>query len=348
MSFRIRPFLVLAIALASAFVGLRPAAAATAPPPVSTITVTERTAYGLGIAFVVPAAYYAPNSGGVVRITRGYTPASTPSAGYAVPVVGRTAHTPESSSLTANVVYTLAVWVRSNGLYSARRTIALITRPDTVGDLRSSVSVGGPTYGPFGVRVSLSWENPAGPLKAIRIVRNTAPTTTGGTVVTLPGSARSYVDTALPSIVCDLSAPTGCSTEPVRYWVLPESSTSGFADRYLRTDAVVGSRTISGTVSGNFRGIIAFCCPNPIDGSATGVTGASADPAVNGGAFTVHVPPGVFSVCTGGATNGNTGKCWVVNNGVGSAQPWDGTLDSGQLDPTIDMTTQTTYPDVRL
>src|SRR3954466_4172616 len=79
--------------LAALLVPATPSSAATAPPPVSSITVTERTAHRVTISYAVPAAYYSPGGGGVVRLTRGHTPAASPTAGYAVPVTGRTART---------------------------------------------------------------------------------------------------------------------------------------------------------------------------------------------------------------------------------------------------------------
>ena len=195
------------------------------------------------------------------------------------------------------MAYTFAIWVRANGLYSARRTITVVTRPDVVTDLRAAASVTAPSFDLGRAQVRLTWRNPAGPLAAIRIVRNTSPTTAGGTVTTLPGSATSFTDTSLPASACGGSA-TGCSTAPLHYWVVPESTDGGFADRYLRTDVVVGSRTISCTVSGSSSGVVALCCQNLFDAEDTLITGATADPAVDGGAFTIHVPPGVYAVCT--------------------------------------------------
>jgi hypothetical protein len=64
---RTRAVLVVLTALASIAAMLVPAtgsSAATAPPPVSNITVTERTAHRITISYYVPAAYYSPGGGG--------------------------------------------------------------------------------------------------------------------------------------------------------------------------------------------------------------------------------------------------------------------------------------------
>jgi hypothetical protein len=321
-------------------------AAATAPPPVSGITVTERTAHRVTITYLVPAAYYSPGGGGVVRLTRGYTPAASPTSGYAVPVTGRTARTTLDPSLTPNVAYTFAVWVRVGNAYSARRTITVITRPDVVTELKSAASVTPGSFDLAHTQVRLTWRNPAGPLKAIRIVRNTAATTTGGTVTTLPGTATSFTDPSLPDSVCG-GRTTGCSTAPVYYWVILESTIGGFADRYVRSDVVVGSRTITGTVSRGSSGVVALCCQNFGDGENLLVAHAAADPAVSGGAFTMHVPPGVYAVCTfaDNPPQNQFGTCWSTAGG-GSTEVWWEV--GGDPTPTVDVRTAPSYNGVRL
>ncbi|WP_345508282.1 hypothetical protein [Terrabacter aeriphilus] len=322
------------------------ASAATAPPPVSGITVTERTAHRVTISYLVPAAYYSPGGGGVVRVTRGHTPAASPTSGYAVPVTGRTARTTLVPSLTPNVAYTFAVWVRVGSAYSAGRTITVVTRPDVVTELRSAASVTPPSYDLGHAQVRLTWRNPTGPLKAVRIVRNTAATTTGGTVTTLPGTATSFTDPSLPASVCG-GRTTGCSTAPVHYWVIPESTTGGFADRYVRSDVVVGSRTITGTVSQGSSGIVALCCQNLFDAENALVAHAAADPAVAAGAFTIHVPPGVYAVCTFAdrPPRNQVGTCWNAA-GAGSEDVWWEV--GGDPSPTIDVRTAPSYNGVRL
>ncbi len=338
----------LLVAVAALVVPAPGSSAATAPPPVSNITVTERTAHRITISYVVPAAYYSPGGGGVVRLTRGSTPAASPTAGYAVPVTGRTARTTLDPALTPNVAYTLAVWVKANGQYSARRTVTVVTRPDVVTALAGAASVSGPSYSPTGPQVRLTWRNPTGPLKAVRIVRNVAPTTSGGSVVVLNGSAQSYVDTTLPAQVCGASyRTTGCSTAPVHYWVMPESAAGGYADRYVRADVVVGSRTISGTVSAGNQGVVALCCQNLGDAEDLPVADAAADPGVDGGAFTVHVPPGVYTACTfADAPPQNVwGQCWSTKGGGTKETWWE---VGGDPTPTIDLRTATSYTGVRL
>ncbi|MER7073368.1 hypothetical protein [Terrabacter sp. NPDC000476] len=332
--------------LATAVLPATSATAATAPPPVSGITVTERTAHRVTISYLVPAAYYSPGGGGVVRVTRGYTPAASPTSGYAVPVTGRTARTTLVPSLTPNVAYTFAVWVRVGRTYSARRTITVVTRPDVVTGLQSAASVTPPSYDLGHAQVRLTWRNPAGPLKAVRIVRNTAATTTGGTVTTLPGTATSFTDPSLPASVCG-GRTTGCSTAPVHYWVIPESTTGGFADRYVRSDVVVGSRTITGTVSRGSSGVVALCCNNLFDAEGVLVAQAAADPAVAGGAFTMHVPPGVYAVCTFAdrPPQNQVGTCWSTAAG-GSTEVWWEV--GGDPTPTVDVRTAPSYNGVRL
>lgn len=244
------------------------------------------------------------------------------------------------------MAYTFAIWARANGLYSARRTITVVTRPDVVTDLRAAASVTAPSFDLGRAQVRLTWRNPAGPLAAIRIVRNTSPTTAGGTVTTLRGSATSFTDTSLPASACGGSA-TGCSTAPLHYWVVPESTDGGFADRYLRTDVVVGSRTISGTVSGSSSGVVALCCQNLFDAEDTLITGATADPAVDGGAFTIHVPPGVYAVCTFAdrPPANQVGTCWSTAAGGTTETWWE---VGGDPTPTIDLRTATSYSGVRL
>ena len=333
--------------LAALLVPATPSSAATAPPPVSSPTVTERTAHRVTISYAVPAAYYSPGGGGVVRLTRGHTPAASPTAGYAVPVTGRTARTTLIPALTPDVAYTFAIWVKANGLYSARRTVTVVTRPDVVADLRATASVTPPSYDLGAAQVRLSWRNPAGPLEAVRIIRNAAPTTTGGTVVTLSGSATSFVDTTLPAQVCGSRSGTGCSTAPVHYWVIPESTIGGFADHYVRADVVVGSRTITGTVSGANATVVALCCQNLVDAEDALVAGAAADSAVDNGAFTIHVPPGVYTVCTFAAhpPRNQVGTCWSTAGGGVTDTWWE---VGGDPVPTIDVRTATSYSGVRL
>lgn len=109
---------------------------------------------------------------------------------------------------------------------------------------------------------------------------------------------------------------------------------------------MVGSRTITGTVSGDHERVIALCCQNPVDASLTYVAGADADADVNGGAFTIHVPPGVYTICTESATTHDL-VCWKVNpDGSGSTVVRPDTAAPGP-DPTLDVRTGTTYSGVR-
>ena len=80
------PALALTLAGQTPSVAAAPQASTTAPPPVSSLVVSARYDHTLVIGWAVPAAVYAPGASVVVRLTRGATPAASPSTGYAVPV----------------------------------------------------------------------------------------------------------------------------------------------------------------------------------------------------------------------------------------------------------------------
>lgn len=350
-----RGLVAVAVAVATAGLGVAPAFAASAPAPVSHIVVTERTAHRVGISFSVPAAYYDTGAGGVVRVTRGYTPAASASAGYAVPVTGHTARTTASPTLTADVVYTFALWVRDGGRYSARRTATIRTRPDDVSNVRANVGFDGPkTQGGFTTytsnpHVQLTWTNPPGqPLSQIRIVRNTALTTTGGKVITLSGSTHSYSDSHIVTQLCGATQRGGCSTAPVHYWILPKTTTNDYAEHYVRNDVVVGSATLSGTIASKFDPPYVLCCPNSFDGGAE-IFGGSA--AISGGNFTMHLVPGTFAVCAEDTTNHTDRNtfCWHVDQGNANGELDDGhdiTIGEDHPLPSIDLVHHTSYTEV--
>src|SRR6185437_9696894 len=165
--------------IGSLVVGVPAASAATAPPAASQLQVVHRTDHSLTIKFAVPAAYYHPGAGAVVRITRGYTPAATPGAGYSVGSID-SAHEAQAGPnppLRANLAYTFAVWIRDSGVYSKRATITTATlkdttAPDSVSYLTSQAALAGGQP-----RVVLTWQNPCcDTLGPVRIVRNTKPT----------------------------------------------------------------------------------------------------------------------------------------------------------------------------
>lgn len=77
--------LVAALALAGSSLSA-PAEAAAKPPPSSQLKVVQRTDHRLAVQFAVPAAFYHPGAGSVVRLTGGRTSArSGPSASGALP-----------------------------------------------------------------------------------------------------------------------------------------------------------------------------------------------------------------------------------------------------------------------
>jgi hypothetical protein len=335
--------------IGSLVVGVPAASAATAPPAASQLQVVHRTDHSLTIKFAVPAAYYHPGAGAVVRITRGYTPAATPAAGYSVGSID-SAHEAQAGPnppLGANLAYTFAVWIRDSGVYSKRATITTATlkdttAPDSVSYLTSQAALAGGQP-----RVVLTWQNPCcDTLGPVRIVRNTKPTTTGGTVFNVPAASQAWVDDNLPDSIVNNPGVFDYSTAPLYYYVIPRDAAGHFARYYTGTKIVVASRTISGHVSGSDRYIAVFCCPDDILWQSVLVTSLDGlGDGVNGGAFTVHVPPGVFTICSGDNLHANdpTATCWVATGPAsGHTTSWDG-FDEGIALPTMDLTSATTY-----
>lgn len=338
----------IATMIGSLIVGTSAASAATAPPAASQLKVVQRTDHSLTIKFAVPAAYYHPGAGVVVRITRGYTPAPTPTTGYGVTNIYTTheAQAGPNSPLGANLAYTFAVWIRDSGLYSKRATITATTLKDTTGpDPVSYVSSQAGLAGGR-PRVVLTWDNPCcDQLSYVRIVRNTKATTTGGTVFNVPASSQAWVDDNLPNAIVNNPEPGDFSTAPLYYYLIPVDASGNVAARYVGTKIVVASRTISGHVSGADRYVYVYCCPGET-GESVGVTGQGGlGDSVNGGAFTIHVPPGVFTICSGDNLTANdpTGACWIATGPAsGHTTPWFG-YDEDVAAPTIDLTSATSY-----
>jgi hypothetical protein len=301
-----------------------PVQAATAPPPVSSIRVTLRTDHRLGITWDVPAVYYSPGVHGVVRITRGYTPAASPNAGYGVSVWNRTAETPQCFPLlTPDVVYTFAVWVNDNGTYSARRSLSVRTLKDTTPAMSFSVQSWRPAIADDGdPEVSLMWERECEDYAGFRIVRNTHRTLTGATTTWVSGNIHAFLDHGIPDL--DASTPD----QRVYYWIIGRDRAGNWGEHYATAVVVWGTQTVSGHVSGSVKkAVYIACCANWFDGAPQWFDAVLVDPAVDGGAFTLRVPPGRYGVCAE-TQSGTGGECWVRSNGSYTAGGWDGSLET--------------------
>jgi hypothetical protein len=308
------------------------------------VHLVKRGDHTLTIKFAVPAAYYHRGAGVVVRLTRGKKPAARPSAGYAVAVYPdheAYAH----PTLAANVPYTFAIWIHDGGKYSKRvvfrtRTAKDTTPPDTVTGLRSAAGISGDGT----PRVILDWTNPCcDEIASTRIVRNTKPTTTGGTVFNVPAGARSWVDEGFGQRTAD-----GYSSSPLYYFVIPRDKAGHFARFYTSTSVVVGSRTISGSVSREDRYVEVFSCCNIQGGSEGLVTKEHLSGSVNGGAFSFTLPPGRYTVCESAESSDGTDptdSCWIPDTGGGGhTVTWRHEFEEDYPPgPNIDLTSQTSY-----
>jgi hypothetical protein len=333
------------LAFVAATLGLAaPSSAASKPPSVSRVHLVKRGDHTLTIAFAVPAAYYHRGAGVVVRLTRGKTAAARASAGYTV-TVSPDHQARTGSSLTADALYTFAIWIHDGGKYSKRvvfraRTAKDTTPPDTVENTQATAGLSGSGS----ARVVLEWDNPTGdPLSGVRIVRNTRPTTTGGKVVNVAPTAEVWVDRSLPGLTSQ-----GFSTAPLYYFVIPRDQAGHFARFYSRAEVVVGSRTISGTVSRENRELAIFTCCQGSGFEATDfLRRRPVSASVNGGAFTFTLPPGRYAVCDHPATgpyNDPTASCWVPDpGGGGHTVRWYDEFTEGYPPGNIDLTAPTPY-----
>ncbi|MET0695248.1 MAG: hypothetical protein ABWY56_15045 [Propionibacteriaceae bacterium] len=334
---------------ASVLLGRVPAAAATTPPPASQLRLSDRSDHMLELQFAVPAAYYHPGASAVVRITRGRTPAASPTAGY--PVQTNTLHQARAGSnppLGAEVAYTFAVWIIDGGKLSPRATLTATTLKDThpPDDIIAAHAAPGISPGP---RVIVDWANPCcDELDTVQIIRNTKNTPVGGTVFNVPAAPQAWADEHLPASIDDYTRSQRFSAAPLYYFLKIKDKAGNYSRFDTRTDVVFASRTISGTVTGKDRYLRVYCCTG-INGAAyvSGLEGL--DGSVNGGKFTVNLPPSSYTICTGGEHQGEhdpTASCWVPGpNGTGTKRPWDGT-DEGVPSPTIDLTINKSYDDV--
>jgi len=263
-----------------------PAGAVSAPPAASNLAVPYRYDHTLVLTFSVPAAFYDAGAGAVVRMTAGRTPASSPTTGYAVPTTG---HTVTVRPLTASTCYTFAVWIRDHGLYSARRTItsltlADVTPPATLYSLLAGIkSTASATPG---IALTLTYARDDVDIAGIRIVRNTAPTSSGATVLWVAGKPVTYVDTAPHA-------------HGVRYyyWAIPRDTTGHYAAHYAAASLLQNTWRISGTydtdtTSEGFHGDV-------VSYDTTGQQVRTDDNYYDGGTSSWHldVAPGQYTVC---------------------------------------------------
>lgn len=189
------PALALTLAGQTPSVAAAPQASTTAPPPVSSLVVSARYDHTLVIGWAVPAAVYAPGASVVVRLTRGATPAASPSTGYAVPVTF-----PKSARarpLTSSATYTFAVWVRDGaGHYSARRTITTSTLKDVTAPRLTSFGGSGHLTADAGrITVTASWTTNDVEAVRARIVRSATRSLTGGVLVASAAGPGVFTDT---------------------------------------------------------------------------------------------------------------------------------------------------------
>lgn len=340
------------LVLAAASVGA-PAQAAARPPAASHLKVVQRTDHRLAVQFAVPAAFYRPGAGSVVRLTAGRTPAASPTRGYAVATDGRhVARTAATSPLVANTYYTFAVWIRDRGVYSKRITITTRTLPDTtrpnpVTGLTAKASIGDGSG-----QVKLTWTGDhTDRMGYVRIVRNVDPTTTGGEVVAarLPAGTESWTDTEIGELAMsedDGPGNPGFSRLTYYYFVIERDQAGNFSRSYANTSAVLGSQRLSGRVTfapvdPSQRNLSVFA-GRP--GALKLVGAFSARPDFFNGAFIFDVPPGLYTVCDSSnipGTDGRdaTGSCWVVRqDGTPDTVPYPGTSVSEVPTPSIDVT----------
>lgn len=261
-----------------------------APAPVSNLRVTRRGDHVLYVGWSVPAIAYSPGASVVARLTRGYTPAPSPTSGYFVQVDSPRPIDAWASPLTANAVYTFAVWVQDHGVYSARRTVTVttskdVTPPRDLGSLKAEQVVTG-TSQPQ-VRLTLGYAGDPS-LAGARIVKNTRDTTTGGTVIYLHGDPTSYLDTYVDKAV-------SFGTH-YYYWALPQDTAGNYARHYVGASVLVhGLREASGTLEppANYSGF-----PGSVSlYDASGQDVADAFPDQTDGSWQVSVPPGKYTVC---------------------------------------------------
>lgn len=209
--------------IAQLILGPGAARAAVPPPPVSALGAVVGD-HAASVFFSVPAAYYDPGAGGVVRLTVGHTPAASPtSPAYPVPVSGRTAKA--TGYLHANTTYTFAIWVRDHGLYSSRRTITVITErsysaPLPLAELSATQTVA--SGGHVAIDLRFGYASVDRDQTGVRVVRNTVDTTTGGTVFVIAGRPAGFVDATRLA-------------HGVRYyyWAVPFDTSGYFAHRWL-------------------------------------------------------------------------------------------------------------------
>ncbi len=326
------------VATLAATVVVAPGALA-APAPVGGLTVTDLTDHHIWVHFDTPAD---PTTV-VSRLTRGYTPAATPGAGYAVPVANHIVQPGSTGApLTADTVYTIAFWVKQGSAYSARRTVTTRTLNDThrPDDLEIPWAPAPSVNARGEAQVQLVWDavDVEEDFLGTRIVRNTAPTTTGGTVFFVPAPQHTFLDVA-PPMNADITGP-----QPVvHYWVISEDRSGNFSPHYKRLDVVVANKTLRGHVAaGQTLLTNVLCCP--ADGDVyihriyTGYDAIALAP----GDFTIHVPPGVYGLCGERLSSSAPPLCYAQHpDGTLYTYPGTSTEDGDVPLPTLNLVTNT-------
>lgn len=255
-------------------------ASTTAPPPVSSLAVTARYDHTLIIGWAVPAAVYAPGASVVVRLTRGATPAASPSTGYAAPVTFPKSAT--ARPLTSDATYTFAVWVLDGaGQYSARRTITTSTLKDVTPPRLTSFGGSGHLSDDAGrITVAAAWTTNDVEAVRARIVRSATPDMTGGVLVASAAAPGAFTDTV--------------PHEGTWYYFLRLTDASGVSSPWLYRPVVALGHRVRGHVESDtyFDTFLMV-----LDASRTPAR-LSSPVALDGpGSYTIDLSAGRYTVC---------------------------------------------------
>jgi len=252
----------------------------TPPPPVSSIAVTARYDHTLTIGWAVPAAVYTPGASVVVRLTRGVTPAASPTTAYAVPVTFPRSAT--ARPLTSSAAYTFAVWVRDGaGHYSARRTITTSTLEDvTAPRLTSFGGSGHLSADTSRITVAASWTTNDVEAVRARIVRSATPSLTGGVLVTSAAPPGAFTDTV--------------PHEGTWYYFLRLTDASGVSSPWLYRRLETWGHRIRGSL-GTSSYVDGFLSVYDSSGNQAGTVSSLANDGPD--SYAMEVPAGRFTVC---------------------------------------------------
>lgn len=279
-----------------------PTASAAGPPAVSHLRAVAVKDHSLEITYDVPATYYASGTGLVARITRGYTPAASPTTGYPASdyYYQKRVLSDPHGFLTADTVYTFAIWLHTGGGYSPRATISLRTTIDTTPPASPDAMTAAPRLDGLGrARVLLTWPTPTDDdIVQAAISVNTRNTPVGAPTYYTTGTAA-WIDDNLPAIVFRNSrdGTSGYTRAPVYYFVKLRDRAGHWSRSTTPAYTAVGTRTVRGHAAHAGTRISVTCCPSPIDGSTPSVASV-VEPA---GDFELYLPPNVYDV-SGGTT----------------------------------------------